>query len=150
MAKGGSSMPRRHVRLLEPSIPATNPRGGAGWAGAWPPTAPAHAPFHRASPPRPGLTMPADTTPQADTTAQADTTPHADTTPGRDTAPGRDMVPRPEWTPILGPPEIPPDVSDADLWLGAVDLAARHAADPADPSRCGNPNCSDPQPYPCF
>jgi hypothetical protein len=37
-------MPRRHGRLLVPSIPATGPRGGAGWAGAWPPTAPAHAP----------------------------------------------------------------------------------------------------------
>jgi hypothetical protein len=64
----------------------------------------------------------------------ADTTANADV----DAAPGRDAA------------DIPSDVSDADLWLGALDLAARHAADPANPGRCGNPHCSDPRPYPCF
>lgn len=48
------------------------------------------------------------------------------------------------------PADVPPDVSDLELWLGAVDLAARHAPDPVNSKRCVNPNCSDPQPYPCF
>ena len=53
-------------------------------------------------------------------------------------------------TPERPDASVPSDVSDPDLWLAAVDLAARHAPDPTHPDRCANPDCSDPQPYPCF
>ena len=120
-------MPRRHGRLLVPSIPATRPGGGAGWAGAWPPTAPAHAP-----------TRPDDPLLQAK--APPWTSPGPPTRIAVATAVTHDG----------DPADVPPDVSDLELWLGAVDLAARHAPDPVNSKRCVNPNCSDPQPYPCF
>ena len=59
-------------------------------------------------------------------------------------APGR-REPRPAMP--TGTP--PPDVRDLMLWRDAQAVAARHRPDPRDPTRCANPDCLDPTPYPC-